>query len=199
MESINKKFEQHYNTPSDINEHLKTLYTFATSVSHITEMGVRWVSSTWAFLKAHPKKMISYDIIRDAGVSEVESLASEHNINFKFIEADVLKVEIEPTDLLFIDTLHTYNQLFSELTMHAAKVKQYIILHDTVTFGTEDEKIYDHASDFIKDSAIYGIQDSMKNGLQPAINAFLDSKEGQSWTMHMHFKNNNGLTVLKRN
>ena len=42
------------NTPSDINEHMPTLYQFACTCSHITEMGVREVVSTWAFLNAKP-------------------------------------------------------------------------------------------------------------------------------------------------
>jgi len=50
------------NTPSDINEHLPTLKKYAEECSHITEMGVRWVVSTYGLLMGKPKKMISYDI-----------------------------------------------------------------------------------------------------------------------------------------
>ena len=35
--------------------------------------------------------------------------------NYSFEEKDVLQLDIEPTELLFIDTLHTYNQLIKEL------------------------------------------------------------------------------------
>ena len=42
------------NTPSDINEHLPTLRKYAEECDHITEMGVRWIVSTYAFLAAKP-------------------------------------------------------------------------------------------------------------------------------------------------
>ena len=48
--------------PSDINEHLPTLKKYAKECEHITEMGVRWVVSTYALLMGKPKKLISYDI-----------------------------------------------------------------------------------------------------------------------------------------
>ena len=48
--------------PSDINEHLPTLKKYAEECEHITEMGVRWVVSTFAFMAGLPKKLISYDI-----------------------------------------------------------------------------------------------------------------------------------------
>ena len=39
-----------------------TLYKYAQKVDHITELGVRWVESTFSFLRGTPKKLISYDI-----------------------------------------------------------------------------------------------------------------------------------------
>jgi hypothetical protein len=37
-------------------------------------------------------------------------------------------VEIEETDLLFIDTCDIYGQLQQELRLHAAKVRKYLVL-----------------------------------------------------------------------
>ena len=105
MEKINLIYESQCNTPSDINEHLPTLLKYAKECKHITEMGVRWVSSTWPLLLSNPKKMISYDIVRHPKIEEVIDLSKNYNIDYQFIQSDVLTIEIEETELLFIDTL----------------------------------------------------------------------------------------------
>lgn len=193
MKKIETKVDQQKNMISDINEHINTLYEYGKECSHITEMGVRWVSSTWPLIYSNPKKMISYDIVKNDNVNEVISLASEYNINYTFIEGDVLNLDIEPTELLFIDTLHTYNQLYSELNKHSQNVSKYIILHDTISFGNIDESIYNHASDIVKSI------NSGKIGLINAINDFLVSNNGKNWKIKEIFTNNNGLTILERN
>jgi hypothetical protein len=193
MELIRDRFLENSSHSTDINEHLPILYRYSKECSHITEFGVRWVSSTWAFLYSNPYKLISYDIYRDNNLDDVVLLSEQYNINFEFKLGDTLKVNIEETDLLFIDTLHTYNQLLLELRRHSKKVSKYIILHDTVTFGFADEIIYGHASDIILNSP------KTKEGLIPAYSDFLLTDEGQNWGIHEVFTNNNGLTVLKRN
>lgn len=108
-------------------------------------------------------------------------------------QADTLKIEIEETDLLFIDTLHRYDQLFKELNLHAKNIKKYIVLHDTANFAFNDEDLYDHASDIVKSGKI-----SEKRGLISAINDFIETNEGKNWFVFDVYNNNNGLTVLKR-
>lgn len=191
MEKIEKKFKEQININSDINQHIETLYKYGKKCDHITEMGVRWVSSTWPLLYSNPKKIISYDIVKNPNINEVINLSKEYGINFSFIEVDVLKIEIEPTELLFIDTLHTYNQLSKELKLHSNKVSKYIILHDTTTFGRKDEMIYNHASDIVREK-------TEKQGLMTAIEDFLKNDEGNQWKILEIFENNNGLTVLER-
>ena len=191
MEKILEKYNQHKSTYSDINEHLETLYNLGKEFSHITEMGVRWVSSTWPLVYSNPKKMISYDILKNPNISEVINLCNEYSINYSFEEKDVLQLDIEPTELLFIDTLHTYNQLIKELEIHSNKVSKYIVLHDTEHFGRVDEVVYQHASNVIKEAP------STKAGLMTAVEDFLLTELGQSWELFRVYKNNNGLTVLK--
>jgi hypothetical protein len=192
MEKIKIKFLGQIQIQSDINEHINTLYEYASKCNHITEMGVRWVSSTWGLLYAKPEKMISYDIVKNPNINEVINLAKEYDINYTFIESDVLSIDIESTDLLFIDTLHTYNQLILELEKHSPNVSKYIILHDTETFGYSDEVIYNHASNIIKSV------NNNKQGLMNAINDFLKTDLGKNWEILQHYKNNNGLTILNR-
>jgi hypothetical protein len=191
MEKILEKYNEHKNTPSDINEHLETLYNLGKECSHITEMGVRWVSSTWPLVYSNPKKIISYDIVTNPNIIEVINLCNEYSVDYSFQEKDVLQLEIEPTELLFIDTLHTYNQLIKELEIHSNKVSKYIVLHDTEFFGRVDEVVYEHASNFVKNNPI------TKQGLMTAVEDFLSTDLGQSWEIFKIYENNNGLTILK--
>lgn len=176
---------------SDINEHLPTLKQYADECSHVTEMGVRWVVSTWAFLASNCDKIISYDIKKYPSVSKIEEMFLD-NDRFIFIEKDVLTIDIKETDLLFIDTLHTYVQLSNELEKHSKSVRKYIILHDTVTFGEKNEPVYNHVSPLIKKTH------NEEKGLRPAIEQFLEKNDGLNWIIHEHHTNNNGLTILKR-
>ena len=56
--------------------------------------------------------------------------------DFHFTVGDTKAIDIEETDLLFIDTLHTYDQLAAELARHGMKARRWIVLHDTTTFAT---------------------------------------------------------------
>jgi hypothetical protein len=162
---------------SDINEHLTVLRKYGEQCNHITEFGVRWIVSTWAFLASQPDFLISYDIRHPSSFkADIDNVyASAGKTEYNFIQADVLKIELEETDLLFIDTLHRYNQLKKELQLHASKVKKYIILHDTETFGEKGE--------------------GKGEGLQKAIDEFLYQNE--NWRIKEIFTNNNGLTILE--
>lgn len=190
MTEIETLFNSNKNKCSDINEHLQTLFNYAKQVDHITELGTRWGDSTSAFLAASPKKLISYDLYRDNIISIFEK-----NNNFEFKQNDTLKIKIECTELLFIDTLHTYFQLYSELNLHSENVSKFIILHDTESFGLNDEALY--GSDFlVKMSDMH--MSTEKKGLKQAINDFLITEKGNHWQIEKIFTNNNGLTILSR-
>lgn len=117
-----------------IRGHLNTLLEYSTRCETVVEMGVDTVNSTWAFLMSRPKKLVSYDISDKKGkefIDLVKDLALKENIQYEFVLADTTKIEIEPADFLFIDTLHTYNQLKQELKLHSNKINRYIAFHDT--------------------------------------------------------------------
>lgn len=193
MKKIEEGYKMNCLTPSDINEHLPILLKYGKECEHITELGVRWASSTWALLLSNPKKMISVDIVKHPNVDEIIELTKEYGINYSFIKSDVLDMEIENTDLLFIDTLHTYNQLTKELELHSNKVSKYIILHDTVSYGYTDEIIYSDSSELIKHQTVN------KTGLKTATLDFLNSEIGKEWSIFEEYLNNNGLLIMKKN
>ena len=178
----------------DINEHLNTLKRYARKCEHVTEMGTRKAISTIAFLTANPKKVVSIDLnyhLFQPVEETVRQIANDCKTEFQFIEADVLKIEIDETDFLFIDTFHTYHQLLSELRKHESKVQRWIALHDTVTFGYKDEDIYQNAS-ISTDVNV----NNQKVGIYNALMDFLE--ENKNWKIKEHYQNNNGLTIIER-
>mgnify|MGYP003660191117 CR=1 FL=1 len=193
MTTITEQFQLRVNTTSDINQHLETLKNYASECKHITEMGVRTVVSTWAFLASKPKRLVSMDIVQ-CPIQDAEIAAKNEGIDFEFIVADTSnpQLDIEPTDLLFIDTWHVYDQLKKEFELHANKVKKYIILHDTTTFGNVGES----GSDLIINPATGQMEMMRKKGLWPAVEEFL--AENTNWTLKERFTHNNGLTILQR-
>jgi hypothetical protein len=190
MNNINTIYENFVRTPGDINEHLPTLKKYAEMCEHVTEMGARWGCSTFAFLSGRPKKFVSYDINNNKNIELAKNLAIQENVNFTFIQQNVLNVEIEETDLLFIDTWHKYGQLKEELKLHKDKVKKYLIFHDTESYEFEDEPSWGGLYEDIRPLS------ENKKGIWPAIQELLDEGE---WVIEERFKNNNGLTILKRN
>lgn len=178
MLEIESKYKQLCETPSDINEHLPTLMKYASECEHITEMGVRYIVSTYALLMGKPKTLISYDILDCHWQPIAEAVKGTTDFQFKL--GNTLHIQIEPTDFLFIDTLHNYDQLREELRLHADKAKKYIGFHDTSSFEWYGES-YD------------GIP---RKGIWPAIQEFLEANP--HWRIKERFRNNNGLTILQR-
>ena len=119
MNIVEKKYYNYCIVPTDIYQHLPTLKKYAEECEHITELGVRSVISTWAFLMGKPKKLVSVDLISPESLGqnlqEVYEAAKDINVDFEFILGDDLEVELEETDLLFIDTYHDYTHLIKEL------------------------------------------------------------------------------------
>lgn len=179
MKLAEMKYNQACSTMSDINEHLPTIRKYAEKCDHITELGVRSFVTTWAFLMAKPKKLISVDIedpVKSGGnVNDVYAAAKDLNVDFNFILGNDLEISLEQTDLLFIDTDHTYEQLSQELKLIGPRVNKYIIMHDTFIFGSV---------------GMYGTG----KGLLHAINEFL--RLNKEWKIIEQFFNNNGLTIL---
>ena len=161
---------------SDIHGHIATLVQYASQCPHITEMGVRGLNSTNVFLETKPKTLISYDwdkppfeVDREA-LRLAQSKANDLKVAFNFIVADTISIQIESTDLLYIDTWHTYEQLLLELLLHSSLTAKYIIAHDT------NEAIFP--------------------GMTCAIEDFLNLNS--QWQMELMLVDLPGLTVLER-
>jgi hypothetical protein len=199
MTTIERKYREKCETPSDIHDHLPTLRRYAAQCDSVTELGVRTVVSTWAFLAGLQTRkpaptgeapggahvlpvLLSVDIAapekHGGNLVEVVEAAREGNVDFLFLEADDRQIIIPNTDLLFIDTWHVYEQLQAELRLHADQARKFIILHDTETFWERGET-------------------AGHQGLGSAITEFLEEHR-REWGVREQFSNCNGLMVLAR-
>lgn len=160
--------------PSDINEHVPKLRELASRCAHVTALGARFGVSTIALLAGQPHTLRSYDLYRDPIVEVLRR--RQGACTFDFEQASSLTVEIEETDLLFVDTVHTADHLWQELSRHAGKVRRWIALHDTHTFGE--------------------IGEAGAAGILFAVRRFL--RERPEWRVVYRAENNNGFMVLSR-
>jgi hypothetical protein len=165
-------------TTSDINEHLPMLYFLAQQCDHVTEFGVRTGASTLAFLhglQGRPATLRSYDINDQYGVQD--SLTRWTRVEWTFSICSTVSISrIEPTDLLFVDTLHNYDQVRQELALHGDAARRWIVFHDTETFGVTG--------------------DDGGRGINQAIDEWLEAKP--EWRIVYRTHRNNGLTVIER-
>ena len=194
---LEEKFNYHSNDKSnDMWLHFEMLKNVAIDSNIIMELGTRGIVSTWAFLyglagkkekiihiSKNRKELVmepaqalwSYDINhpKEYGVDikEIEEIAIENDIEWRFIQEDTTKTTLPPCDSIFFDTDHTYKQLSQELKLHANKARKYLVFHDTTHYAIE---------------------------LIPAINEFLKEEGNEEWHI-LHCKNQcHGLSILAR-
>lgn len=197
---LESKYNYMCQKESDINEHLPTLYKYATECEHITECGVRAVVSSYAFANALRHKVNNKLILVDlVGGNRVDIFLEEcenDNVNAIFYEESDLTCPVEKTDLLFIDTWHVYGHLKRELDRWNTYANKYIILHDTTVDGEVGESVrekYDIPKQIIESGLS---REEIERGLWPAVEEFLALHP--EWKLKERYTNNNGLTVLER-
>jgi hypothetical protein len=192
-------------TPSDINEHLPTLYKYALNSDSVLELGVRDCVSSWAFLKGlqdnkngNKRKSLFLNDIEECNIGDLLNVSRDLNIDvyYKWINDLELDFKERTFDLTFIDTWHIYGQLKRELTKFSLLTNKYIVLHDTTVDAEKGETIR-LKMDSKKQSLESGyLIEEIECGLQKAINEFLFVN--REWRVKEIFENNNGLTVLER-
>ena len=133
---IEEKYQQLCKIESDINEHLPTLKKYACLCDRIVELGVRGMVSTWGLLAGLPYILLSVDIVdpreHDGELDKTREIAKEENVDWQFMQISSLDLKFNRCDLLFIDTIHSYEQLSQELKRHSPHTTKYIIVHDTI-------------------------------------------------------------------
>lgn len=155
-------------------------------LKNCSEFGVRDGNSTVAFMYGLSKLNIlnrnhivlnSYDKDHMSQHLSRELVCLNPNIKHIFHHVDILTItKISHTDILLLDTEHTYNQLLYELCIFNKYVTKFIMIHDTSTFREVGE--------------------DGKRGLKRAIDDFFI--DNPNWEVFWNFTKGNGLTVLKR-
>lgn len=160
----------------DLDQHMPYLRTLAAMCQTVTEISKRR-ESLIAFSAGRPNRLISYNTeAADPMVRQILDLSKE--------ESSVITVEnrtsddidsIDSTDLLFIDSKHTYPQLKKELEKYMERVNRFAVFHDTHAYATKSE-------------------DGSEGGLLTAIREWVESHP-QSFIYH-HTKDQYGLTII---
>ena len=193
-------YSHHCKSVSDINEHVPVLYQYAKECSSVTEIGVRSVVSTWGILlglsesSSSEKKYLGIDLHSppEDKFQLAKKLSQENEVEFDFLTANDLDIELEPVDMLFIDSLHTYCHLTYELETFSPNVQKYICMHDTsAPWGNCDDSSY--SGNYSEYPAHY---DRSKRGLWPAVSDFLERHP--EWRLLERRTNNHGFTILER-
>ena len=201
IDNIKSKYDYLCETTSDINEHLPTIYQYATDCESIIELGVRGCISSWALSyglinnNKHKKKLLLNDI-SPCKIDELLLFTKNFiDIDYKWINDLELDIT-EWVDLVFIDTWHVYGQLKRELDKFSKITNKYIIMHDTEIDKTYGESLR-LGWDIDSQSLETGIpKDEIMCGLDKAINEFLENNK--NWIKIESYKNNNGLTIIKK-
>lgn len=196
---LDVEYERLCAEPSDIHEHLPTLRALASEAQVVVELGMRAGISTVALAAGRPRALVSIDVdeeaveatrfhlLRRCGCEPALGLGDDtlqwpggDGRRVELVQGSSLEVDPIPCDLLFVDTLHTEEQLEQELARWSCVVRRTIVLHDTETYGKIGE-------------------DGKNPGLMGAVRYWLALGEGQGrWRIKTHRKNNNGLMILER-
>ena len=201
MEYIKERYEKLCNTPLDINEHLPTLYRYATECESIIETGVRGCISSWALCYGllnnnKPNKQILLNDLTSCNITMLLQVTN-NLIDIKYEWKNNLELEIkENVDLTFIDTWHIYGHMKRELEKFSKVTNKYMILHDTTVDEIYGETIRCHLN--AEQQSVetgYPIEE-INCGIWKAVIEFLINN--RNWILFERYHNNNGLTVLKK-
>jgi hypothetical protein len=177
--TFDEGFEWCKNTPRDLNEHLDTIAKYAGKVDRVTAITKRR-ETVIGLMAGKPKNIHVYDTEQDELYERVHEWAAAEDVIEKLSVTaiqDFNLARIEPTDLLFIDTIHSAEQLSSELQRFAPNVSRFLIIRGTGNFAEISE-------------------DRRQPGLLVALRDFM--KANPEWSVIEHRMNQYGMTVLSR-
>jgi hypothetical protein len=185
-------FEGHAARETAISAHLGRLRHIASDCTSVTEFGMRKGASTCAFLLA-ARSVLSIDNkpVADA-VNTLKRLAGDA---WRFIPGDTTQIDpIPECDLLFIDADHTFTSVHAELTRHADRARQWLIFHDTITFGSVGADGESGRQRWQYSPGATVPIDAL--GIRPAIDHLMI--RDPSWRIYAHYLDSHGLLVLRR-
>lgn len=171
-DTVEALYQQYCETPGDMQPHLPRLRALAEGCDLVVEFGVRHGASTTALLLA-ARHVVSYDIRCLDGAKHLQHLARDR---WTFHVEDSRIADVPRCDLLFWDSMNTYEHLRVDLTAHADKVRHRLVIHNTVGWGC--------------------VGDGGGLGIRPAIDELM--MRDDSWRITAHYLDVGGLLVLER-
>jgi hypothetical protein len=170
--SIEKWYEVARTNPSDFHEHVVTIKELADKCEVVSEVAMWGKPSLVALCASNAKAVHSYSPIEKGEWHKLKELENDRLQTRKLDPSQ----EVEPTDLLFVDTHHTAQTVFDQLNANKDAVRKYMAVHTTETFGEKG--------------------DDGSPGVLVGIRKFVH--ENREWTVIRHDRNNHGLIVLSR-
>jgi hypothetical protein len=159
--------------PRDLDKHLDKIRELAAGAAHVTEIAKRR-ESTVALASAQPRSLVSHNSESDPLLDRLAKLcpalvrkpADRHGLP-----------TIEPTEVLWIDDVHTADRLGAQLAKYAPLVQRRILIRGTGAFGERAEG-------------------SDQPGLLVALRRFL--RKHPEWSVIYHTVDQYGLTAISR-
>lgn len=157
------------------------MFKYASRVRHISILGCGSGLSLLTAIAAQPDTIRVYNN-SSQDVNQFQDICVQAGIDFEFHVADMSQLKIQPTDLLYLDTVHEGHVKASELRLHAPQVSRYVLVPETYTHAHDPQP---------------GI--TLPNNTQPCgvihgINTFI--VEFPKWHILEHVYYEPGLTVL---
>lgn len=170
---------------SDILHHLPILEWYASNCKYVVEFGTRDCFSTCSILSGLPVggSLLSVDIEESNTVRLLKKMETGKNWSFALSSSLDPKLDIGSPDMIFFDTLHTYEQLKAELVLHKEKATKYLAFHDTFTCWDKDVTGPNREAE----------------GIGRAIIEEVEASCIPSYSLEFMTKWSNGLRIYKRN
>jgi hypothetical protein len=157
----------------DLNQHIPKLTELASQCDHVTDISERR-ESVIGLAAGNPGRLISYNTDWNHGLVRLLQTMAPNATIMELPHNSPKPLDINPTDLLFIDTRHSGEMLLEDLRHYSRVVRRWIARHDTQTY--------------------LGTGPDGKAGFHWAIRTFLD--ENPDWFVAYHTGKQHGLTVL---
>lgn len=187
--------EAHYlralGTRSAIAPHLPRLRQLASGLDAVVEFGVKRAASSSAFLLG-AEQVVSYDLV---ATPEAQALALAVGPRWQYRIQDSRTAPVEPCELLFIDSRHTFDQCDAELGRHAEAVLRWIVFHDSITFGSVGAD-GESGLPMWAPTGPGQVVPPHCLGIRPAIDALM--VRDRTWHLAEHHLVSHGLLILER-
>ena len=177
-DTIEAIYQNTLNLERDSNRHMPKLRELADNCKTVTDISIRQESFI-ALAASKAEVVYSHSNEHNTLTDHVVKLRGKFVQRLSAIPQNI--IQIQPTDLLFLNTTHTANQVSKELAVFAPSVRHYIVLHNTMIYGETGEGHTEQAP-------VPGILLSVRHFM----------RQNPEWSVIYHSTEQFGLTVLSK-